>query len=155
MANAKALHRSTENKVIAGVAGGLGEYFEVDPIVFRIIFVLLAVFGASGVVIYIILWILIPEKNEKRSSDLGENIKSGANKMASELKDASETRNNVRLIGGLIIILVGVVFLLQEFFPFWHIGFDKLWPLIVIALGVAILKRPEHNTEKTNEKEKK
>ena len=120
MSEAKKLYRSGKNRIIGGVCAGLGEYFDVDPIVFRIIFVLLAVFGASGVVVYVILWILIPEKNEKRSDDIGENIKTGANKMANELKESSSTNHNARLIGGGIIIVVGIIFLLQEFFPLWH-----------------------------------
>ncbi len=151
----KKLYRSSTDRVIGGVCGGLGEYFEIDPIVFRLIFILLAVFGASGVVVYLVMWILIPEKGEKRSKEVGENIKSGADKMASELKEASGT-NNFRLVGGLIIILLGVSFLLQEFFPFWHVGFDKLWPLIIIAVGIAILsKSPNKKIEEKSKKEKK
>ncbi len=152
---AQKLFRSKQDRVIAGVCGGLGEYFELDPIVFRLIFILLAVFGASGVVVYLVMWILIPEQGEKRSQDVGDNIKKGAGKMADELKSASGT-NNFRLIGGLIIILLGVSFMLQEFFPFWHMGFDKLWPLIIIAIGIAILSKsaPKQIEEKTR-KEKK
>ena len=156
MSETKQLYRSKINRVIGGVCGGLGEYFEVDPIVFRIIFILLAVFGASGVVVYVILWILIPEQNEKRSQDLGENIKTGARQMADELKDSSQTNHNARLIGGLIIIAIGTIFLLQEFFPFWHVGFDKLWPLIIVAIGISILRKsnkPRLNKENKKEKE--
>ncbi len=57
----KRLTRSETNRVIAGVCGGLGEYFGIEPVIFRIIFVLLALpGGAPGVLPYIILWIVMP-----------------------------------------------------------------------------------------------
>ncbi len=57
------LYRSETDKILGGVAGGLGEYFNIDPNIIRIIFVLLAVFGGSGIVIYLILWLLLPKKS--------------------------------------------------------------------------------------------
>jgi len=57
----KRLTRSETNRVIAGVCGGLGEYFGINPLLFRIIFVLLSLpGGAPGVLPYIILWIVMP-----------------------------------------------------------------------------------------------
>jgi phage shock protein PspC (stress-responsive transcriptional regulator) len=57
----KRLYRSRTNRVIAGVAGGLGEYFGVDATIIRIIWVLLALPGGlPGIVLYIIFWILMP-----------------------------------------------------------------------------------------------
>lgn len=53
----KKFQRSRNNIMIAGVCGGLGEYFNIDPILFRIIFVLLAVSGSLGVWIYLLLWL--------------------------------------------------------------------------------------------------
>ncbi len=59
--NEKRLVRSTSEQMIAGVAGGLAEYFNMDPTLVRLIFVLLALAGGPGVLIYIILWIVMPE----------------------------------------------------------------------------------------------
>lgn len=56
------LHRSRRDRVIAGVCGGLGEYFGINPLVFRIIFVVLAFGAGSAVLPYIILWIILPEE---------------------------------------------------------------------------------------------
>ena len=53
------LYRSTRDRVFAGVAGGLGEYFNVDPIIFRIGFIALTLGAGSGVLIYIMLWIFV------------------------------------------------------------------------------------------------
>ena len=57
----KRLARSTTDKMVAGVAGGLAEYFNVDPTLIRLIFVILALAGGPGVLIYLILWLVMPE----------------------------------------------------------------------------------------------
>ena len=59
----KKLYRSRSNRMLAGVAGGAAEYFNIDPLVIRLIFVLTAIFGASlGFWVYVIMWIAVPEK---------------------------------------------------------------------------------------------
>lgn len=58
----KRLYRSRTNRMIAGVAGGLGEYFGIDPTLVRLLFVVFAVFVGGGLLAYIIMWILIPEE---------------------------------------------------------------------------------------------
>ncbi len=57
----KKLYRDTMNAHIAGVAAGLGKYFNIDPVFIRIIFLLLIPTGGAGIILYLILWILIPE----------------------------------------------------------------------------------------------
>lgn len=59
----KRLYRSRDSRLITGVAGGLAEYLGLDPVIIRIIFVLLALGAGSGILIYIILALIIPEKN--------------------------------------------------------------------------------------------
>lgn len=62
----KKLYRSTTNKKIAGVCGGLGDYFNIDPTLIRIGFVLLALPGGlPGILPYAILWIVVPESSTK------------------------------------------------------------------------------------------
>lgn len=56
------LYRSRTNRQIAGVAGGLGEYFGIDPTLVRIIFVIMALAGGPGLLLYIILWLVMPEE---------------------------------------------------------------------------------------------
>lgn len=62
MAEPKKLYRSTTDKQIAGVCGGLGQYLEVDPTVIRLAFVALSLMGGPGIILYIILAIVIPEE---------------------------------------------------------------------------------------------
>src|SRR5690606_36901316 len=57
----KRFFRDTENAMIAGVAAGIGKYLGIDPVWVRLAFVLLVFAGASGILIYIILWLIVPE----------------------------------------------------------------------------------------------
>jgi phage shock protein C len=56
----KKLYRSTDDQWLAGVCGGLAKYFNVDPTLVRVIFVVLALIGLGGVVIYLVLWVIVP-----------------------------------------------------------------------------------------------
>lgn len=59
----KRLYRSEENKMIAGVCGGIAEYFDIDPVIVRIIFVILLLpGGAPGLLPYLILYLVVPVK---------------------------------------------------------------------------------------------
>ncbi len=60
----KKLTRSTKNKVIAGVCGGLARYFNIDPIIVRVLFVALSLAEGSGILLYILLWIFVPADNQ-------------------------------------------------------------------------------------------
>ena len=58
----KRLYRSRNEKILGGVCGGLGEYFEVDPVVIRLIWVVLTLLTMfMGIIVYLIAWIIIPE----------------------------------------------------------------------------------------------
>ncbi len=57
----KRLYRSRDNFMIAGVCGGLGEYFDIDPTFIRLLWVLFILAGGSGILAYIIAWIVIPQ----------------------------------------------------------------------------------------------
>lgn len=58
----KRLYRNSQNKILAGVCSGLGDYFNIDPVIIRLLWVVLTIFGGAGILIYIIAWIIIPEK---------------------------------------------------------------------------------------------
>ena len=60
----KRLYRSQDEKKVSGVCGGLGEYFSIDPVFFRILFVLITLFPpGSGILIYLIMWLVVPKKS--------------------------------------------------------------------------------------------
>jgi len=58
----KKLHRPAEDRKLGGVCAGLGEYFDLDPVFFRLFFLASLLFGRLGAVAYLILWIMVPEK---------------------------------------------------------------------------------------------
>ncbi len=62
--SSKSLRRSRRNRMIAGVAGGLAEYFDIDPTLLRVLYVVASVVSAAfpGILVYIILWIVMPEE---------------------------------------------------------------------------------------------
>lgn len=67
------LARSSSDRIIAGVAGGLAEHFGLDPTLVRIAWVLAVVFGGFGLLVYVILWIVLPEGSPGSSaSDIAE-----------------------------------------------------------------------------------
>lgn len=58
----KRLTRSKSDRMVAGVASGIAQYLSVDPVVVRILFVALALFGGGGIILYLVCWLLMPEE---------------------------------------------------------------------------------------------
>lgn len=137
----KRLVRSTKNEVIAGVCGGIGEYFEVDPTIIRIIFVILAVWGGVGIILYLIALIVMPKEGEKmdkeKKADVGEKISKAVDEATEKIRTHDHGRDNGGYVFGLIILLLGVLFLLHNFIPAFNAG--QLWPIILIIIGLLIL----------------
>jgi len=62
----KRLHRSMQERKLAGVCGGLGDYFGFDPVFFRLFFLFSILFGGLGLIAYLALWLLVPEQEGTR-----------------------------------------------------------------------------------------
>jgi phage shock protein C len=62
MADVRKLYRSRTNRQVAGVCGGLAEHFNMDATLIRVLFVVLTVLGGSGIIIYIAMWIIVPQE---------------------------------------------------------------------------------------------
>lgn len=62
MLMSKRLFRSRTDRVLGGVCGGIAEYFDIDPVIVRLIWVLLVLAAGTGILLYIIAWIIIPSK---------------------------------------------------------------------------------------------
>ena len=148
----KKLFRSKNNSVLAGVCGGLGEYFDVDPVLVRALFVLITLAGGSGIVLYLILWIIIPSAEnieadfEKNIKSNVEDIKSKAKTVANEFKIShkmSKRRDDSRFLWAIFIIFLGVVFLLNNFGFYGYFDFGKIWPVFVILFGIIVLFKRE------------
>ncbi|MFA7253044.1 MAG: PspC domain-containing protein [Patescibacteria group bacterium] len=131
----KRLYRSCKNRMIGGVCGGIGEYFEIDPVLIRLIFVLL-LFTSISFVLYLIAWIIIPEgpncQSDKRSEESVE-YETKENDKDSTYKPL--TKSNV-IIGSIIAIL-GLLFLIQNIsgINVWA----NFWPVILIGIGLMLI----------------
>lgn len=137
--------------MIAGVCGGIAEYFDIDSTLVRLLTVLVVLIGGAGVVAYFIAWIVIPKNPEQVSDEvfeerenIKEKIKKGAKDVIEEVKEHFESEEpshksekNRRILGGIIVIAVGLIFLLNSIFP-W-VGWGRLWPVILIAVGITIM----------------
>ncbi|HZL75253.1 MAG TPA: PspC domain-containing protein [Propionibacteriaceae bacterium] len=64
MEEPRKLYRSQTQRMLAGVCGGLAEYFNIDATVMRVLFLILAVFGGSGLVLYLVMWIFVPDASK-------------------------------------------------------------------------------------------
>lgn len=139
----KILLRSSKNRVIAGVCGGLGDFFKIDPTVIRIIFIFITLFGGSGGLLYLILWLIIPsEKKDKEAQYIirknAKEIKEEAQEIIKKGKNYSQKQEG-RLILGVILIILGIMFLLENFNIFHLEQLFKLWPLVLIIIALGIL----------------
>lgn len=75
-----------QDRVIAGVCHGLGDYFDIDPVVVRIAFIILTALGGAGVIAYLILWIVMPPAGSPVAAN-GAGIGAGVRTMATEMRD--------------------------------------------------------------------
>jgi phage shock protein C len=64
MEEPRKLYRSRTQRMVAGVCGGLAEYFNIDTTVIRVLFLVLTLFGGSGLVVYVVMWILVPDASK-------------------------------------------------------------------------------------------
>lgn len=143
MAKEKILLRSKTNRLIGGVCAGIGNYFDVDPTLIRIIFVLITLFGGSGILLYLVLWLIIP--SDKKS---GVSVKENAEEIKEEAQELIEKgksyakKDEGRYIFGLALALLGILFLLENFNIFRLEQLFRLWPLalIIIAFGIIFKK---------------
>ena len=58
----KKLYRSRKHRLMAGICGGFGEYFNIDPVIFRLLFLFIIMLAGWPLVLYIIAWIIVPKK---------------------------------------------------------------------------------------------
>lgn len=139
----KRLYRSRSTRVLGGVAGGLAEYFDIDPIIMRLIFIGLVFIGGGGIIIYIIMWIVIPENHDyqyfsQNANPMEENHEAPPNPgWDAETPNKPAQHNKGGLIAGLILITLGFLFLVERFIP--RIDFGDLWPVLLIVAGIALL----------------
>ena len=121
-----ALRRSRSDRKALGVAGGLGQWAGVDPLVFRVLFVVLTVFGGSGLLLYALGWLLVPEDGETESE-------------AQRLVNGRSRSSAATVIGILVVLVIGIAA------TGWFIdsgpGFGGLGALVAVIAIVVLISR--------------
>lgn len=152
------LHKSSTNRVIAGVCGGLGEYFGVDATIVRLLFVLLVIFHGIGVLAYIVLWIVMPHETSldmaprdvvrenigsmrEEAERLGDQFRGGPAPVEGEAPRAVGARPgaNRRFLAGITLVVLGVLFLLDNLHIFWWFNWGQMWPVVLIIIGLFLV----------------
>ena len=124
------LYKSEKDKVFEGVCGGIGEYFNVDPVIIRLMWVVLVVFGGTGIVAYLIAMLIIP-----KSPELGDE------EVQPEADVTPETYSNrfwgvIMVIAG-VLLLFGIVGPIAGVFAGIALAMGHvLWPVLIIGLGL-------------------
>jgi len=155
----RSFHRSGTQKLIGGVCGGLAEYLRIDPLIVRILFVILAVTTGFGLAAYLIMWVLVPASDSKglcqeeivrsnveeisdRAREMGKEARQAFNRPGGPARWRSQGNSSKRfLVGGLALVTVGLLTLLGNLGLLWWFDLRKLWPLLLIALGSILLLR--------------
>lgn len=152
------LYRNEKGKVIVGVCNGLAEHFNTDPIFVRLIFILLSLINGLGIIIYAVLWLVLPrgirvEADEIESLNVNEETSVDGEKIEEDLEVKTGEENRevifvdkrspffVYLVLGLLSVIIGIVFLMERVFPFLDIWLvvRLFWPVILVIAGFVII----------------
>jgi phage shock protein C len=142
----KRFSRSRSDRMLGGVCGGVAEFLHIDPIWVRLFFILLALGDGIGILIYVILWIVLPN-SDNPDSTIG--VKAGefsqrVEEMGRDINQAAvhPNPNTVKFMGVGLLIL-GVFYLLKVLDLPWLQWFNRelLFPVLLIVGGAALLYR--------------
>ncbi|MBI1936804.1 MAG: PspC domain-containing protein [Ignavibacteriales bacterium] len=135
----KKLYRSRRVRVLGGVAGGLADYFGLDSILVRIIFVIITFATGLGILLYIILWIVVPEEPFELAyppnPEGGKNSSGG--EFSTEQFQTQPGKSKGRVVAGIILISIGVIFFAERFIPSFE--FCDIFPLVLVLIGIALI----------------
>ncbi|PIT92799.1 MAG: hypothetical protein COU08_00525 [Candidatus Harrisonbacteria bacterium CG10_big_fil_rev_8_21_14_0_10_42_17] len=137
----KRLRRSKSEKVLGGVCGGLGEYFALDPVLFRVVFVVSAFMGGFGFLLYIFLWFVVPLEGRQSSDhleDFTHEVTDATKHAVDDVLHRTRKYGRGRFLIGLILIVVGITAFADFFFSFDFFSFSIILPLLLIVIGLYV-----------------
>lgn len=139
----KKLYKSSKEKMISGVAGGIAEYFEIDPVFVRLLFVVLAFFNGIGLIAYIVCAIVMPKETVSANvvithpnASEGETSFTEKSEVRKEEKNINKNEKRNRTIG-IILIIIGIILLANEILPTFD--FEEILPILFIIFGLWLL----------------
>ena len=143
--------RDGRTAMVGGVAAGFAEYLEVDPVLVRLGFVLLAFVNGLGVLFYLVCWAVMPKRDAAQPSPLPsaaagalDEARAAGERLAAEVRAAAPDAAGAQLGVGSLLVIMGVLLLghnLDWFhWPHW-LRFETLWPLLLVALGLGLIAK--------------
>lgn len=148
----KRLYRDELNKKVAGVCAGLADYLSIDVTIIRVIFLITLIAKGGGGLIYLVLWAALPKKPlnlynnphvdytvPPQSAPFNPFTAGGVPPNVPFSAQPPKKNSNAGLIAGIVLVLMGSFFLLDQFDLVPYISFNKFWPMILIVVGVGIL----------------
>lgn len=130
------LYRSETDRYLGGVCGGIAEYFNIDSTLIRLLFIASILLGGSGVLVYLILWLIIPTATADNKSIMEATMA----KMQEDKSEPDRVRRS-KPVWGLFLIGIGIVMLLDNFGIGHYLMLEKTWPAIFVVLGLIVLSR--------------
>lgn len=128
----KRLYRSNSNRILGGVCGGIAEYFNVDPVIIRLIWIVFTVIYGFGILLYLIAWVIIPESPEGYSPP-----QQGSGTTAFSLDRRGQ---KALVVFGLILVLIGVLEFTRLSEPIRVLAATAFsFPFIFIWLGILVI----------------
>jgi len=142
--------RSKSDRIIGGVCGGLGHYLGIDPVIIRIVWLILFFAGGVGLLAYIIAWIIVPEEGDSPYPETEE--KEGA--------VAKKDDRGGKLIGGIVLIVLGLLFLIDRhwyFNDFIENFIKMIWkyflPAVFIGIGIYLISKSKRGESQRGPKD--
>jgi len=144
------LMRETQHAVLGGVAAGFGRYLDVDPVLVRLAFVLLAFVNGLGILFYLASWLLMPRADAAGAATPAatvagagfETLREAGTQLAAEVRQGVPDPAAAQLAIGSVLIVGGALLLAHNLgwlhWPHW-MRFETLWPLLLVALGVGLV----------------
>ena len=149
---AKRLYRSESNRVLGGVCAGLGAFLGIDPVLIRIFFIAWTVLGEFSVLIYLILWMIIPSDTSTEVDGIFQMNDLGArfHQMGREIGEISRQPSSELIsFTGIGLIAWGVYYLVRRLVPhldLWAYS-QYIWPAMLIIAGVFVIIRTTKKKE--------
>lgn len=144
------LLRSRTDRILGGVCGGLADYLAIDVSLIRLFFVLLALGDGIGLLLYMVLWVVVPAE-EAQEEELGQRVTRTADEigqrageLASDVQGmATQPRGPALQWVGAALLILGGYYLLRNlgFEWLWWLDFDVIWPVLLIVAGIVVLLR--------------